>query len=770
MSSLDRKTLLDEREGRGKRPANESLSRVREVLRIRLEASPDTSRAEIDEYDGAGPFPHLVARYFHGPVTRRRVVGVLDRPPTAAIVARFVNDVFLPRYGRDADRPADLVHLGNPAADTVVQAAARRRRVPVAIRRFADYQAVWDASRYLAGQTGRLQNDPNYPVDRYIDKRWTNMTSTGVRLEKDVLGAALGALRSERGRFLIVLGQFGTGKTFFLRQLALTMTTEQPSVVPVFIPMRQLEKARSLDELIAQHMAGAGESVRMDQFRYMLREGRIALLFDGFDELALRTSFDRVEEHFGAIRDAGKGSAKVVVTSRREHFLTHGDVVKAMGSDVRALDGAHIWLVSPLDADARRRFVVTAFDGDEARADRFLALLKGVPDTLALATNARMLTFLIDRANADSHDGPTFEERLAGAAGEGAMTAGGLYRLIIDAWLDYEEGRQRLPGGLPVLSSEQRLAVATAVALHLWRSGAASVTPPELSGIVQRDGRLPDLEMDADELCHSVATGTLLTRPGDGTFGFVHQSVLEWLVANHLAAEVKASGMGALDDNLSTHPLSALMADFLRDLAGGGAVAAWAAGVISATTAVGPRAKSNASLLQSRTDVAVDGADYRGQNLRRADFSGRDLTLARFDRADLTGAQFSGARLRDASFVDALMTGARFTGADLTGADLTGADLRRARLLGAGVTGTRFTRASLRYAAALGCPIGSTQIDGADTWGWAGPEAEPAVQADSPTSPTSVAFSADGEVIATGESRGTVRLWDPATGAALRTL
>jgi hypothetical protein len=34
----------------------------------------------------------------------------------------------------------------------------------------------------------------------------------------------------------------------------------------------------------------AGEQqVRLDAFHYMLREGRMALLFDGFDELALRS-------------------------------------------------------------------------------------------------------------------------------------------------------------------------------------------------------------------------------------------------------------------------------------------------------------------------------------------------------------------------------------------------------------------------------------------------------------------------------------------------
>ncbi|MGK3987307.1 hypothetical protein WME99_29970 [Sorangium sp. So ce136] len=61
--------------------------------------------------------------------------------------------------------------------------------------------------------------------------------------------------------------------------------------------MRSLEKARSLDELVAQHLARSRmEAIRLQAFNFMLGEGRIALLFDGFDELALRVSYDRAAE------------------------------------------------------------------------------------------------------------------------------------------------------------------------------------------------------------------------------------------------------------------------------------------------------------------------------------------------------------------------------------------------------------------------------------------------------------------------------------------
>jgi hypothetical protein len=53
-----------------------------------------------------------------------------------------------------------------------------------------------------------------------------------------------------------------------------------------------------LDEPRAQHVARSGEDPwHAAAFRYPLREGRIALLFDGFDELALRTRYERVPQY-----------------------------------------------------------------------------------------------------------------------------------------------------------------------------------------------------------------------------------------------------------------------------------------------------------------------------------------------------------------------------------------------------------------------------------------------------------------------------------------
>ena len=71
--------------------------------------------------------------------------------------------------------------------------------------------------------------------------------------------------------------------------------------------MSALEKQRSLRALLAQHFAMADMGrFDLDAFLYMLAEGRIALLFDGFDELALRLTYDRALEHFETVMQAAE--------------------------------------------------------------------------------------------------------------------------------------------------------------------------------------------------------------------------------------------------------------------------------------------------------------------------------------------------------------------------------------------------------------------------------------------------------------------------------
>jgi len=234
----------------------------------------------------------------------------------------------------NVDEP-ELVYRGSLAANEVVDHAAG---MGVWLRPFSEYQQVWDHSRYLRKQTADLLADMDYPLDLHVDKRWAPLGEDEPR-DGTAASRIFDWLDTAEPRFVLVLGDFGTGKTYLLHALAQALA-DRPDAVPVLLTMRDLEKGRTLDELLAQHMARRGEDpFHTASFRYLLRQGRIVLLFDGFDELALRTSYERVPYHFATLRQAAEGAAKVVVTSRHQHFATDTATRNAPGHRGRPAAG-----------------------------------------------------------------------------------------------------------------------------------------------------------------------------------------------------------------------------------------------------------------------------------------------------------------------------------------------------------------------------------------------------------------------------------------------
>ena len=99
----------------------------------------------------------------------------------------------------------------------------------------------------------------------------------------------------------MVLGDFGRGKTSFLRQLARTLPAELPGLLPILVELRGLEKAPTLDELLSQYLVRQGvEDISPAKLRYMIHSGRVGLLFDGFDELELRVGYDNAADYCGS--------------------------------------------------------------------------------------------------------------------------------------------------------------------------------------------------------------------------------------------------------------------------------------------------------------------------------------------------------------------------------------------------------------------------------------------------------------------------------------
>ncbi|MEV6975591.1 TIR domain-containing protein [Kitasatospora sp. NPDC093806] len=745
-------------------PLEALLARVAEICRTRHPGAQIRPVAPA-----AGAPPQLFVTWAEsGGLVRQQRVAVSVRTPTEEDVERFVDEVHADGAGLGAGFDAELVYDGPPPPRDLRDRARRRG---VRLRSFLEFQGLLDLRGYVAAQTERLATDSQYLPGLYLPQRYRDAERPGADEREGLVDELLRLLDSDHGRFVLLLGDFGRGKTFALRELARRLPAELPHLSPLFIELSALDKAHSLDGLVAAHLTEHGtDTLDLRAFRYMLRQGRVVLLFDGFDELVNRVSYERAADHLQVLLDAAVDNAKIVVTSRTQHFSSHEQVLTALGERVGLLPQRRLIAVQDFTPRQIRGYLVNRY-GDEEAAARRMRLLEAIPDLLALCRNPRLLSFVADL----DHD------RLRAVAGAGrALSAAGLYQEVFTAWLRFEEQRgQGGAGAAPGLGLDQLWQAVTLLALRLWESGRGSIPLDEIVDIAGVLTGLAENRMPTPQVAHAVGSGSLLVRSDEGMFQFIHGSVVEWLVAR-AAAEALGRGDAEL---LGRGPLSRLAVEFLCDLADHQVCQRWARAVLDDGEHASEAARRNAVKVLDRLRVPAH-TDLRGATLAGEDLSHRDLSGVDLFGADLADARLLGANLAGADLRGARLSGARLDAADLRGADLRSADLRGARLIrtdlrGAKLRGSRWQRAALisavtdeevraapelRAAAiAPGLPVeaGFSPSEVGVPYGF---------DVRSTRLPEPVAFSPDGRLLAVGSEDGSVLVCDAVTGVALRTL
>ncbi|MEU8322623.1 TIR domain-containing protein [Nonomuraea sp. NPDC048881] len=717
-------------------PVELLLDRITEVCEARHE------RAKIRRFPD-----HLVVTHPEDGFVRQLMIGAHVGELTEAAATGFA------RRAHAADLAAELIYQGPPASRALRDDLMRKG---VRVRSFLEFQGLLDLSGYVAEQTARLTGDRRYPPGLYVPQRYRELDRPGSQIRQGLTDELMRLLAADHGRFLLLLGDFGHGKTFALRELARRIPAELPHLTPIFIELRALDKAHSVDALVAAHLAGHGEEfIDLKAFRYLLRQGRIVLLFDGFDELVTRLTYDRAADHLATLLAAAEDKAKIVVASRTQHFKSHSQVLTSLGEMVGVLPQRRVLSVEDFTHDQIRSYLANRFDdGDEAGAR--MSLMGEIKDLLALAQNPRMLSFIAD-LDAD---------RLRTVAGaQHTLSPALLYEEILSTWLAFEERRARVPGSPGALSIGELWRVVTALALRLWDSGETLLGVDELTEIGETLSDLASGQLSPAHAAHAMGSGSLLVRTEEGMFGFIHASVMEWLIARHIAANL---------DNplpLTRRPLSALTVEFLCDLADVRALRAWVADPPADDVA-----RANAVKIAARLRTPAK-ADLRGANLKGEDLSARDLqevdlTGADLSEATLAGTDLSRAVLRDASLAGARLDGARLTGADLTGADLSGARLAQVDLSDVTVEGARWHRASLiNVTGTLPHLPGAAVVPGQPVeveFAPAGIGVPYGYHFQTSRLPEPIAYSPDGSTIAIGNEDGGVLLC--AGGSPVRTL
>jgi WD40 repeat protein len=159
-------------------------------------------------------------------------------------------------------------------------------------------------------------------------------------------------LESAQKNHISVLGEFGTGKTWFAMHYAWVgiqaylqakaKRVKRPRL-PLLITLRDYAKALNVDTVIAGFFF-VKHNIRLnaDVFDRLNRMGKLLILFDGFDEMANKINSQDAIDNFWALAEVIVPNSKAILTCRTEHFPTTAVTAEALAGGELASTHAKI--------------------------------------------------------------------------------------------------------------------------------------------------------------------------------------------------------------------------------------------------------------------------------------------------------------------------------------------------------------------------------------------------------------------------------------------
>ncbi|MFD5559443.1 NACHT domain-containing protein [Kitasatospora griseola] len=511
---------------------------------------------------------------------------------------------------------------------------------------------------------------------------------------------------------LSVLGEFGMGKSWFALHLAHTMVLAWRDAkrrgvprprLPLLIPLRDYVKQTRVEGLLAEFFFDK-HNVNLrsaEVVRVLNRTGRLLLIFDGFDEMAARADRNTVVANFWSLASAVDQGAKVLLSSRKEHFRDDREARDLFGAKISTAGHGAM-------ADGPTFEIVQLVEFEDEQIERMLR-----------------------------HDLPEEKVReiMQHPALRGLMRRPLMSELVIEALPEIERGAEIDLARIYLYAMchkmdrdihAERTFTSRADKLYFLCEVAWEMLSTERLALNYRDfpGRLrsffgPVVQRDADLDFweHDMRNQGMLVRNAEGDYGPSHKSLLEFLVALKFAGELglltgdfldSVRVPGAAEDDRSRSWSEHFAA---RDADGRlPALAAFAPEPVEALAGTFGAQEPNEAVFGFLATMVREHPEHRARLLELAHASspGRPLLnslhlLAMAD-GDLVDAPLAGL---DLSGFRAWMPGRRFSlaGADLRGANLAEAELHSTDLTGADLTGAQLSSLILRELPTWRCRI-----------------------------------------------------------------
>lgn len=345
----------------------------------------------------------------------------------------------------------------------------------------------------------------------------------------------------EEHQLMILLGEYGSGKTSFSRHLTYTLLKEYhgravDARIPILINLREYRRSFSIQQVVTDVLVNQ-YGVQLGSFAAFERvcsTGRVVLVLDGFDEMLSSVEDRLVLEAFAQILILAALDVKTLLTCRTNMFASHRALIRVLqASSVQTAETA---LGRILKADLERYATILELVAwDEQRISEFVTKRTGTeaPNILSAIRSVHDLSDLSSRPVLLDMVVKTIPKLQSSAK---PVNSAALYDAYTAMWTARDDWRVRT-------DADTRKAVCEALAVSMHKAGISSITHDRLHAIVADASRSAGtaLSTSVDQFEADIQVCSFLVRSSSGEFRFAHKSFSEFFIATR-AVEVLLNG------------------------------------------------------------------------------------------------------------------------------------------------------------------------------------------------------------------------------------
>ena len=513
------------------------------------------------------------------------------------------------------------------------------------------------------------------------------------------------------GEHLSLLGEFGTGKSWFAFKYAHEMVARYREAqkrgltrprVPLLIPLREYARGFKDVGALLTEFVFREHQVNIRSFavlEILNRMGRLLFIFDGFDEMAARVDQQKMVDNFWSLASVLGPGSKAILTCRTEYFQFAKQAREVLSGNLRGSSMKELFETTRFQVASLEMF-------DEPRLRTVLSLRSNDEKLIeAILSNQRLIDLGRRPVMVD-----LLIEAMPGLEAENADLAKVYYQAV------QRKMERDISLGRTFTSMADKIFFMCEISWEMLSTQELKINYKQIPDRIREYFGPRVATAEEDHWRHDLLSQTMLVRDDDGYYRPAHKSLVEFFSAYKLAAAigalkeayVEAAGKHANVDR-SLQPAEQQWSAYFRATGSGGQVVAPLARFAKESTEELGKTWARVSLddatrefiflmcgqstllhyvktqNSSRTDSEVaaralevaafsgdlSGADLAGAividcNLGNCKLNNADLSRSSWFSGSLSRVSFDHASLREASFQDVTFTDVTFRNADLS--------------------------------------------------------------------------------------------------------